>query len=184
MICGPRTHCTTVNKLRYLEVREYFMKSIHNIIQRAIIFFVVCVITVSTVYASGYIFDWEPIAVDQSLLSDSANNNSFLSDSLFSDLHIAVADDFYYGDLLSDDGKNSSDQKNKRTSWMENIRVNVSPSFNISDDRYRIYGDSDEAQASKFIDAMTALIYDDSKIKSLETIGKMVGPQIRFYFEF
>lgn len=160
------------------------MKSIHNIIQLAIIFSVMCVITISTVYASGYIFDWEPFTMDKSLMSDSADDKSFISDSPLSDLRISLSDDFYYGDLLSDNGENSSDQRNKRSSWMENIRVNVSPSFKITDDRYRIYGDSDEAQASRFIDAMTALIYDDSKIKSLETIGKMVGPQIRFYFEF
>jgi hypothetical protein len=28
------------------------------------------------------------------------------------------------------------------------------------------------------------LIYDDTKIKSLETIGKIIEPQINFYFKF
>jgi len=43
---------------------------------------------------------------------------------------------------------------------------------------------SDDEQISKFIDSMTSLIYDNSKIKSLETIGKIIEPQINFYFEF
>ena len=52
------------------------------------------------------------------------------------------------------------------------------------DDKYKIYSDSDDEKISKFINAMTSLIYDDSKIKSLETIGKIIEPQINFYFEF
>jgi hypothetical protein len=31
---------------------------------------------------------------------------------------------------------------------------------------------------------MSSLIYRDSKIKSLETMGKIIEPQINFYFEF
>ncbi|MDI6743001.1 MAG: hypothetical protein QMD11_09705 [Smithella sp.] len=160
------------------------MKPIYNILKLALICTVVCVTMMSTAYASGYIFDWEPFTADKSLVSDTADNKSFINDSPLLDLYISGFDNFYYGDLLSDDRENSFNQKNERSSWMGNIRINLSPSFTISDDRYKIYADNDEAQASKYIDAMTALIYDDSKIKSLETIGKMVGPQIRFYFEF
>jgi hypothetical protein len=160
------------------------MKPIYSIIKLALICTVVCVTMISPAYASGYIFDWEPFTTDKSLVSDAADNKSFINDSPLSDLHISGSDNFYHGDLLSDDRKNSFDHKNERKSWMENIKINLSPSFTISDDRYKIYSDNDEAQASKYIDAITALIYDDSRIKSLETIGKMVGPQIRFYFEF
>ena len=46
------------------------------------------------------------------------------------------------------------------------------------------YANSDDKQVSKFITAMTALIYDDSKIKSMETVGKIIEPQINFYFKF
>jgi hypothetical protein len=160
------------------------MKLIHNIVQLAIIFSVMCVITISTAYASGYIFDWEPFTNNKGLVSDSADDKSFINDSPLSDLRISISDNFYYDDLFVDDTEYSFDQKNEVRSWMEKTRINLSPSFNISDERHKIYADSDEAQASKFVDAMVALIYDDSKIKSLETIGKMVGPQIRFYFEF
>jgi hypothetical protein len=46
------------------------------------------------------------------------------------------------------------------------------------------YANSDDKQVSKFIDAATSFIYDDSKIKSVETMGKIIEPQIKFYFSF
>ena len=46
------------------------------------------------------------------------------------------------------------------------------------------YANSDDKQASKIINTMTSLFYEDSKIKSLETIGKIIEPQINFYFTF
>ncbi len=47
-----------------------------------------------------------------------------------------------------------------------------------------MYANSDDEQVSKMINAMSSLIYSDSKIKSLETMGKIIEPQVNFYFEF
>jgi hypothetical protein len=51
-------------------------------------------------------------------------------------------------------------------------------------DRYEKYTNSEDEQLSKITNAMTSLIYGDSKIKSLETIGKIIEPQVNLYFEF
>lgn len=158
------------------------MKHINNIVKLVTICSVMFILT-APVHASGYIFDWQPFTVEESLVSDSADDKPFIKDSSLSDFNISVADNLYHVDLFSDDTGISSDQKSEKRSWMENIRINFSPAYS-NDDRYKIYADSDEEQMSKFIDAISALIYDDSRIKSLETLGKVVGPQIRFYFEF
>jgi hypothetical protein len=50
--------------------------------------------------------------------------------------------------------------------------------------RDKTYTNSDDEQVSIIINAMKSLIYNDSKIKSLETIGKIIEPQVNFYFEF
>ncbi len=50
--------------------------------------------------------------------------------------------------------------------------------------RDQTYTNSNDEQVSIIINAMRSLIYGDSKIKSLETIGKTVEPQVNFYFEF
>ena len=54
----------------------------------------------------------------------------------------------------------------------------------IRDEQHKLPYDAEEEQVTRFINAISSLIYDDSKIKSLETIGKMLEPQIKFYFEF
>jgi hypothetical protein len=136
--------------------------------------------------ASGFICQWEPFRVDKDLFFVNQDKKLFINDSPVSDLKAAVPEDqIRETSDLSDKRDNESSQKMEKKSFLDNIKINISPTdSNTIISKYEKHSNTDDEQISKFINAMTTLIYDDKKIKSLETVGKIIEPQINFYFEF
>jgi len=79
-----------------------------------------------------------------------------------------------------------SPKETEQDSVLSNIKVR----FKATDlpenrkKRKRLYNRNDEQNIKNFVDAVSSLIYDDSKFESMETIGKIIEPQINFFFEF
>jgi hypothetical protein len=67
---------------------------------------------------------------------------------------------------------------------LENIKISLFQVDTFMMNRHDLYPHSDDEQILKLTNSLTSLIYDNSKIKSLETIGKIIEPQINFYFKF
>ncbi len=147
-----------------------------------IIIFVI--FTSAAAHSAGFIFKWEPFKADKELFFISKEEKADAGDLPISDLKAAVPEDKITGTFdLSAEKDSAKAQKPEKKSFLDNIKIKISPTDNTVDQQ-KIYTNSDEEQLSKVIDAMTSLIYDDTKIKSLETIGKIIEPTINFYFEF
>lgn len=147
-----------------------------------IIFFIM---TTSAAHSSGFIFKWEPFAVDKDLFFVNQEKKQAIDDMPVSGLKTTAPDDKFIDTYdLSTEKNFTATQKKGEKSFLDNIKIKISPADDTMIDKQKIYTNSDEEQISKFIDAMSTLIYDDKKIKSLETIGKIVEPQIHLYFEF
>jgi hypothetical protein len=143
------------------------------------------IFTSTAAYSSGFIFHWEPFKVDKDLFFISQGEKSDAGELPMSDLHAAVPEDKVTDILgLSSEKDSTAVQKPEKKSFLDKIKIKISPADNVTVDKQKIYTNSDEEQISKFIDAMTTLIYNDKKIESLETIGKIIEPSINLYFEF
>lgn len=159
---------------------KYVKKTISNGIIIVVLFFFS-----SIAYSSGFIFKWEPFKVDKDLFFINQEEKSVIDKSPVPRLKAVVSED-KVTDLfdLSTEKEPVAIQKPEKKSFLDNIKIKISPTDSITADKQKIYANSDEEQVSKVIDAMTSLIYDDKKIKSLENIGKIIEPTINFYFEF
>ncbi|MDM7986045.1 MAG: hypothetical protein QUS13_01785 [Smithella sp.] len=87
-------------------------------------------------------------------------------------------------DALEPDKIRPSKQNSENSTLWKNIKINLSASKKLMVNAPEQRPDPDDNQISDFLNAMTDLIYDDSKIKTLENIGIIIEPQINFYFEF
>lgn len=157
------------------------MKYIKKIIAQEIIMIISCLIYTVPANAAGFIFHWEPLFVDNDLaLSNTGTGKKdFIKNSSF--LKIPISDDYMDTFALSANQEGSSTQKTENKSIP---KINFALAYGFMDNKSQIYSNSDDKQISNFINAITSLIYDNSKFKSLETIGKIIEPQINFYFEF
>jgi hypothetical protein len=160
------------------------MKYLNKITRRGIIIIAFFLITTAPANAAGFVFNWESIAIDNDLLPGAPDKKVFIKDSSAHDLNIPISENRIDAFALPANQESAATQKAEKKSLLDNIKINISPANVIMDDKYKIYSASDDEQVSKFINAVTSLIYDDSKIKSLETIGKIIEPQINFYFKF
>jgi|WetSurMetagenome_2_1015567.scaffolds.fasta_scaffold1053943_1 hypothetical protein len=139
----------------------------------------------SSAYPAGFVFKWKPFVVDTNLIPDASDKKVLSNDSSASGFKVSVPEDHFMDVFdLSAERDNTATQKIEKKSFMDNIKINFSPDDSIMTGKQKMYSNSDEEQMSKFINATTSLIYDDKKIKSLETIGKIIEPQINFYFKF
>jgi len=137
--------------------------------------------------ASGFIFHWEPFTIDSRLTlngdtgKDIFHNNPFIPDSKFS-----IADDEGDMSLLLTPPERVSSQHSESKSFMDHIKFSVFLDHGIPHYHHpnQPLADYDDKKISDFIEAITELIYENSKSKSLETIGKTIEPQINFHFEF
>jgi hypothetical protein len=86
--------------------------------------------------------------------------------------------------FVSDDQNNTSTPRSEKKSILGNIKISFFRTNTLKTNSPDIHPYSDDEQISNFMDSLTSLIYDNSKSKSLETIGKTIEPQINFYFEF
>jgi hypothetical protein len=160
------------------------MKNIKKIITSEMFIIISCLTFTISASASGFIFQWEPLAVDNNLVLNHSGKDVFINNFTFHDFNIPVSDDSLNKFVLSEGQDSLSIQKKGKKVMPENIKINFSSTLILETDKYPIYFTSEDKQISEFVNALTSLIYDDSKSKSLETIGKIIEPQIQFYFEF
>jgi hypothetical protein len=159
---------------------KYFTNYINKIIL-SIIIIIYCLTFSLLVNASGFIFQWEPLFVDNDLALSNTGKKDFIKNSSIFDLKIPISDDYMDTFVLSKNHEGASTQKTENKSIP---KINFSLAYGLMDNKSQIYSNSDDKQISNFINAITSLIYDDSKLKSLETIGSIIEPHINFYFEF
>ncbi len=159
------------------------MKYVKKIIGLKIIIIIYCLAVTTSVNASGFVFNWQPFVVDADLSLKSPNKEILIKKSV-TDISTFIGEESRDVFSSSTGQNNVSAPKSEKKSMSENIKISVFQTDTFITDRHEIYSHSDDEQISKLATSLTSLIYDDSKIKSLETIGKRIEPQINFYFKF
>ena len=134
--------------------------------------------------AAGFIFNWQPFVVNADLALKSHGKEVLINNLSATDISIPVTDDSRDIFSLTPDQNNYSTLKAEKKSAPGYLKITLSPANTFMMPRDKTYTDSDDEQVSRIINAATSLIYGDSKIKSLETIGKIIEPQVNFYLEF
>ena len=134
--------------------------------------------------ASGFIFDWRLFVTNPDLALGSSSKEISIKDSSAADMNIPASVDSKDIFSLTPDQNNDSTPKSEKKSALSKVKINFFGDNTFMPTKDEAYANSDDKQVSKFITAMTALIYDDSKIKSMETVGKIIEPLINFYFKF
>jgi hypothetical protein len=134
--------------------------------------------------AAGFVFNWQPFVADINLVLNNPDKEALIKNIYVADLSTAISEDFrnIFPSSAAQDGL--PDQQSKKKFLPDNIKFTFYQISEFIPDRFEKYTNSDDEQLSKMINATTSLIYGDSKTKSLETIGKIIEPQINFYFEF
>jgi hypothetical protein len=160
------------------------MKYFKIIIGLKIIITIFCLIVAVPANAAGFIFNWQPFVVDSDLALGSPSKEILIKDLSVSDINMPTRNDSKDMFSLTPDQNNYLSLKAEKKSAPSNIKILLSPASTFMTARDKMYTNSDDEQVSKIINAMTSLIYGDSKIKSLETMGKIIEPQVNFYFEF
>jgi hypothetical protein len=107
-----------------------------------------------------------------------------VKDLSISDVDLPIAKDPGEALSLPSNQNDLSTPGREKKSVLENIKLNFSPANEFMPNKHERYTNSDDEQISKLMNAVISLIYDDSKIRSLENIGRIIEPQINFYFEF
>jgi hypothetical protein len=154
---------------------------------RIIIIIIFSLTAVASANAAGFIFNWQPFVANADLALKSPSKPSkevLIKDSAVADISIPISKESRDIFSLTPDQNNYSTPKAEKKTAPSNIKITLSPASKFMTGRDEMYTNSDDEQASRIIKATISLIYGDSKIKSLETIGKIIEPQINFYFEF
>ncbi len=159
------------------------MKYIQKLAWPGIMALIVCLALTLSAHASGFIFHWEPFVVDNNLLLSSDGKKLFIQTFSAFDSAISASDDYMDKFEIPSYPERSATQSPKNKLIAENIKIKFSLAYGHGNNKSPVHADGDDENISNFIDALTSLIYDP-KFKSLETIGKIVEPQINFYFEF
>lgn len=135
--------------------------------------------------ASGFLFKWDALAVNSDLFLNSQDQKDYFHDlqeiEKMAFFHHKGSPD-HLDSPASQEGFSKPEQEKK--SFLQNLKITISPIDSALKNKNDIYDQGDDAQISQFIDTLTSLIYDDAKSKSLETLGKMIEPQINLYVEF
>ena len=140
---------------------------------------------VSTANASGFIFNWKPFVIEKELFADVVAEKNVIQDLSHFDAYGKTDNVFNTNlDALEEDNVRPSKQDPENPALWKNIKINLSASKKRMVNAPEQHPDTDDHQISDFLNAITDLIYDDSKIKTLENIGTIIEPQINFYFEF
>ena len=134
--------------------------------------------------AAGFVFNWQPFVADINLVLNNPDKEALIKKIYVADISTAISEDFrdIFPSSAGQDGL--PEQYSKKKFLPDNIKFTFYQISEFIPDRFEKYTNSDDEQLSKMINATTSLIYGDSKTKSLETIGKIIEPQINFYFEF
>lgn len=160
------------------------MKYIKIIIGLKIIIAIFCLTVAAPANAAGFIFNWQPFVAEADLALKSPRREVLIKDFSVADINMPTRDDSRDMLSLTPDQNNYLTPKAEKKSAPGNIKIFLSPASTFMTTRDKMYANSDDEQVSKLINAMSSLIYGGSKIKSLETMGKIIEPQINFYFEF
>jgi hypothetical protein len=160
------------------------MKCIKKLIGLKVIIIVSFLASVVSASAAGFIFSWQPFVADINLVLDTLDKKALLKKIYITDISTPISEDSRDMLPLSADQNNIPTPKPEKKFLPDNIKFTFYQTNAFLPDRYEKYTNSDDEQLSKITNAMTSLIYGDSKIKSLETIGKIIEPQVNFYFEF
>ena len=155
-----------------------------KIIELKIIITIFCLAIVAPANAAGFIFNWQPFIVDSDLALGNSSKEILIKDFSVADINMPTRNDSRDIFSLTPDQNNYLTPKAEKKSAPGNIKIFLSPASTFMTTRDKMYANSDDEQVSKMINAMSSLIYGDSKIKSLETMGKIIEPQVNFYFEF
>jgi hypothetical protein len=130
--------------------------------------------------AAGFIVEWKPFVVDQKLELGAPDlipdkNTSWPESFLIYDRD----QNFFY---KKDDDSYAKEEK--KSIW-DNVKIIFFSSHERNENK-KVYhfNQDDDKELSTFMNALASLIHDDSKMKSLETIGKILEPQVNFYVEF
>jgi len=160
------------------------MNYLKKITGLSIIIIILCLSAAMPANADGFIFNWKSFVADADLALGNQDKNVLIKKLPAADISTSIREDSPDGFFRPADQSAVPTSKPEKKSVLEKIKIDFSPKNTFITDRHEMYSHGDDEQITKFIDAMTSLIYDDSRIKSLETIGKIVQPQINFYFEF
>ena len=153
------------------------MNNLKNNIGFRIIIIILSLSIASPVNAAGFIFSWKPIVADSGLALGIPGKDMIIKDANIDEMNASRQDHF---DDRNDDATTREEKKKSPL----NIQFTFLPKDAFMTKGGKAYTNSDDEQASRIIDAMKSLIDGDSKIKSLESLGKTIEPQINFYFEF
>ncbi|MGD0279914.1 MAG: hypothetical protein ABSC11_11470 [Smithella sp.] len=160
------------------------MKYMKKIIGLKLIIIISYLTIVVPASASGFIFDWQLFVADPDLALGHSSRKISIKDSSAADIGIPASVDSKDIFSLSSDQNNDSTPKSETKSLPGKVKIIFFGENTFMPTRDEAYANSDDKQVSKFINAMSSFIYDDSKIKSAETMGKIIEPQINFYFSF
>jgi hypothetical protein len=160
------------------------MKLAKKIIGFKIIIITFCLTAAASANASGFIFNWDLFVVNPALSLGKTGNEVLVKDLSISDVSMPITTDSREAFSLPSNQNNVSTPSLEKKSVLENIKLNFSPASEFMPNRREMYPHSDDEQISKLMNAVTSFIYDDSKIRSLENIGRIIEPQINFYFKF
>ena len=152
---------------------------------RTVIIGITCLIMTLSASASEFIFDWQPFVIESGLSLQSVEENVPVHDLTVFEIESRLPEkDMDSFHLLADHDKLSEQKSEKKSVW-QNIKFDISASEHLISGKHRAYHlEGDDQQLSNFVNAITSLIYESSKVKSLENIGTIIEPQINFYFEF
>jgi len=160
------------------------MNYVKKIIGLNIIIIISCLTMISSAGADGFIFDWKLFIVDSDLAFKSPDREILIKNSSANDIKALIGEDSRDMFSLSDDQNSISTQKPENKSLMKNVKIRFFQADAYLPNTREIRTYNDDEQVSKLIKSLTSLIFDDSKTKSLEGIGKIIEPQINFYLEF
>jgi hypothetical protein len=149
-----------------------------------IIIIIYCLTAAAAANSAGFVFNWQPFLVNADLALKSPRREVLIKNLSVADIDMPISGDSRYIFSSSPDQNSDSTLKPEKKSALGNIKITFSPESMFITTRDETYAKSDDEQVSKIINAMSSLIYSDSKIKSLETIGKIIEPQVNFYFKF
>lgn len=134
--------------------------------------------------ATGFIFNWQPFVADINLALDNQDKEVLIKNIYADGISSFISEDSKNTFTPSAHQDGLPEQKSKKKFLPDSIKLTFYQIDEFMPDRFEKYANSDDEQLSRVVNAMTSLIYGDSKTKSLETIGKIIEPQLNFYFEF
>ena len=160
------------------------MNRIKKIIGLKIIIITFCLTAAASANASGFVFNWDLFVVNPDLALGKTGQEFLVKDLSISDVDMPLVKDSREALSLPSNQNDLLTPSQEKKSVLENIKLNFSPASEFMPNRHELYSNSDDEQIPKLMNAVTSFIYNDSKIRSLENIGRIIEPQINFYFKF